>query len=269
MKCDNIREKFPDFLTGELEAGAKAEFDAHIATCAACGEELRRLSEIWTKLGVLPAEQPSPALSDRFYTMLEAYKNGLEAEQAKVVRKPKSAFFLRRPWLNRPAFQYAAAAVLLVAGLAGGYGLSRSGGRMSRLAQEIESMRGMMAVSLLQQSSSSERLRGVSYTAQLKKPGQSTLEALIQTLDNDPNVNVRLAAADALYLFASYPEVKDGLIRSLAKQESPLVQSALIDLLVVGRERRAVDALKSLIGGETLQPEIKKKAELGIQQLSF
>lgn len=130
-------------------------------------------------------------------------------------------------------------------------------------------MRGMMAVSLLQQSSSSERLRGVSYTSQLKEPGQGTLDALLQALDNDPNVNVRLAAADALYLFASNPEVKEGLLKSLARQESPLVQSALIDLLVVSREQRAVQALKTLIGGEKLRPEIKKKAELGIQQLSF
>jgi len=95
------------------------------------------------------------------------------------------------------------------------------------------------------------------------------LDALLQALDNDPNVNVRLAAADALYLFASNPEVKEGLLKSLARQESPLVQSALIDLLVVSREQRAVQALKTLIGGEKLRPEIKKKAELGIQQLSF
>jgi len=269
MKCDNVRERFPDYLTGELESKAKAECDAHIAACAACGEELRKLSEIWTKLGVLPAEQPSPALRDRFYTMLEAYKDGLEAEPDQAERKPKFSFMLRQSWLRRPAFQFAAAALLVVAGLAGGYGLSRAGGRVSRLTQEVESMRRTMAVSLLQQPSSSERLRGVSYTSQLKEPGRSMLEALLQTLDNDPNVNVRLAAADALYLFASDPEVKEGLVRSLAKQESPLVQSAVIDLLVVSREQRAVEALKALVGVEKTQPEIKKKAELGIQQLSF
>jgi len=269
MKCENIRDRFPDYLTGDLEPKAKAEFDAHIAACSACGEELRRLSEIWTKLGVLPAEQPSAALRDRFYTMLEGYKDGLEAEQSKAAQKPRFSFSFRQIRLRRPAFQFAAAAVLVVAGLAGGYGLSRSGGRVSRLSREVESMRGMMAVSLLQQSSSSERLRGVSYTSQLKEPGQSTLDALLQALDNDPNVNVRLAAADALYLFASNPEVKEGLLKSLARQESPLVQSALIDLLVVSREQRAVQALKTLIGGEKLRPEIKKKAELGIQQLSF
>lgn len=269
MKCENMRERFPDFLTGELESKAKIEFDAHIAACSACSEELRRLSEIWTKLGVLPAEQPSPALRDRFYTMLEAYKTGLETEHETAVQKPKSAFSFRKLWLRGPAFQFAAAALLVVAGLAGGYGLSRAGGRVNRLSQEVESMRRTIAVSLLQQSSSSERLRGVSYTAQLKEPGQGTLVALLQTLDNDPNVNVRLAAADALYLFASYPEVKDGLVKSLARQESPLVQSALIDLLVAGREKRAVEALKTLIGGDKLHPDIKKKAELGIQQLSL
>ena len=269
MKCEDIRDRFPDYLTGDLDPKAKAEFDPHIAACAACGEELRRLSEVWTKLGVLPAEQPSAGLRDRFYVMLEAYKDGLAAEPAKTSPRPKLSFSLQRLWARRPALQFAAAAVLVIAGLAGGYALSRSGGRVSRLSKEVDSMRRMMAVSLLQQSSSSERLRGVSFTSQLKEPGQGTLTALLQALDTDPNVNVRLAAADALYLFASFPEVKEGLLKSLARQESPLVQSALIDLLVASRELRAVEALKTLIGGEKLRPEIKKKAELGIQQLSF
>ena len=140
---------------------------------------------------------------------------------------------------------------------------------MARLDKEVDDMRQIAAVSLLQQSSAMERLRGVSVGAQLKQPGKNMLDALLQTLDGDPNVNVRLAAVDALYLFASNPDVKEGILQSLTRQESPSVQTALIDLLVEIRERRAVDALKSLIGNEKIVPEVKKKAEFGIQQLSF
>jgi len=271
MKCENIREKFPDFLTGDLEAKAKSEFDAHLAACVTCGEELHRLSETWTKLGVLPAERPSGALRDRFYTMLEAYKEALAEEKGKgqEARKARFSFSFERFWPRRPAFQFAAAAVLMMAGIAGGYLISGSGGRLARLHQEVEDMRRTAAVSLLQQPSPVERLRGVSFSSQLKEPGKNTLETLLQTLDGDPNINVRLAAVDALYLFSSYPEVKEGILRSLSRQESPLIQSALIDLLVDIRERRAVDALKALIGNEKLRPEVKKKAEFGIQQLGF
>jgi len=269
MKCENARERFPDFLSGDLKPEAKAELDAHIAACAACGEELRGLGEIWTKLGVLPQEQPSTAVRDKFYTMLEAYKDGLEAKKGKSPSRAGFFFSLGRIWMLRPALPIAAAAVLIIVGLAGGFALSGSGGRVAKLQKDIDDMRRITAVSLLQESSPSERLRGLSYTSQIKEPGATTLDLLLQTLDGDPNVNVRLAAADALYLFSSKPEVKEGILRSLSRQESPVVQSALIDLLVDIRERRAVDALKALLGSEKLRPEIKKKAELGIQQLGL
>jgi len=269
MRCEETKEHFADFLTGELSAKAKSAVEEHIAGCAACGEDLRRLTEIWTKLNVLAVEQPSPALRDRFYTMLEAYKDGVEAEKAR--RTPKKAFriFREHAWLRRPAFQFAAALSLIGIGLAGGFLVKSAGGRTARLQNEINSLRQITAASLLQQASPSERIQGINVSAQLKDPGNNTLGALLDTLNNDPSVNVRLAAVDALFLFSSHPEVRDGILRSFATQSSPIVQTALIDLLVDIRERRAVDAFKTLMGNDRLLPEVKKRAEAGIQKLSF
>jgi HEAT repeat protein len=87
-------------------------------------------------------------------------------------------------------------------------------------------------------------------------------------LNRDPNVNVRLAAVDALYLFYDHPEVKEGLIHSLAGQTSALVQMSLVNLLVEIRERRAVEALERLIQDQNLNPKVKKRAEMGLTQLS-
>ena len=269
MKCEDIKERMPDFLTGDLDKKAKSEFDAHIARCSACGEELRQLSEIWTKLGVLPMEQPSPALRNRFYTMLEAYKEGFGAEKAAAAPKKKLSFSFGRIWPRRPVFQFAAALVFVVLGITAGYLLRNPRARMSQLHQEVDSMLQIMAVSLLQQPSPSDRIQGASFSSQVKAPTQKTLDTLLQTLNNDPNVNVRLAAVDALYLFSSYPEVKDRIVQSLTKQGSPLIQVALIDLLVGIREKRAVEAFKALIQNEKLNPDVKQKAQLGIQQLSF
>jgi len=269
MKCEDIKERMPDFLTGDLDKKAKSEFDAHITHCSTCGEELRQLSEIWTKLGVLPMEQPSPALRNRFYTMLEAYKEGLGSEKAAAEPKKKFSFSLGRLWYRRPAFQFAAALVFVVLGVLAGYFLRNPQYQLAVLHQEVDSMRQIMAVSLLQQPSPSDRIQGASFTSQVKAPTQKTLDTLLQTLNNDPNINVRLAAVDALYLFSSSPEVKDRIVRSLAGQKSPMVQVALIDFLVGIREKRAVDAFKALIQNEKLNPDVKQKAEFAIQQLSF
>jgi hypothetical protein len=61
--------------------------------------------------------------------------------------------------------------------------------------------------------------------------------------------------------------VRQGLIQSLSRQTSPLVQIALIDLIVELREKRATEALKELMTAEKINNEVKLRAEWGIQQL--
>lgn len=272
MKCEDIRNRLPEALTGEMESTERASFDAHIADCGACGIELRRLSETWTRLGVLPTARPSAALSDRFYALLEAEK--ARTAEAPVIsglaRRWKSLFESVR--LPRLAFHFGLGFTLLVAGIGGGFLLGTRGqanGRIADLSREVQDMRQSMALTLLGQSSSSERLRGVGYSERVGDPAPQTIEALLRTLDSDSSVNVRLAAADALYLFAKNPAVKDGIVRSLPGQESPIVQVALIDLLVDIRERRAVDSLRVLVGKSTLDPAVRKQAENGIRQLTL
>ena len=116
---------------------------------------------------------------------------------------------------RRPAYQLALAFVLIVAGLGSGYLLnvrSRSNARfeVATLKQEVDDMRRTVAVSLLKQASPSERLMGVSWSSRIDRPGDEIIAALLETLDHDSNVNVRLAAVDALYLFYGHREVKDG-----------------------------------------------------------
>jgi len=270
MTCDDARAHLPDFLTGELSATAKNSVDAHLAVCGACAEEFHKVSETWMKLGVLPVEQPSAALRDRFYTMLEAYKEGLDARTAD--RKAEKAFSIREffSW-KRPAFRFAAAAALLFVGLAGGLFVGRSGAfneKFARLERQVDDMRQTTALSLLRQPSSSERLLGVSYSEQMRAPGEQTLTALFRILDTDPSVNVRLAVVDALFLFAKDDRVKDGLVASLGRQESPLVQVALIDLLTEAREQKAVDALKALIADDKIHPDVREKAKQGVKNLT-
>jgi hypothetical protein len=262
-----------DYLAGELDEKMLSEAQRHLAGCTGCREELESLSAIWTKLGVLPKEQPSPALRSRFYDMLEAYKEGLGKTGIPARIYQSVSIWLSRLMPRRPAHQFALALVLIVAGLGSGYLLnirSRSAARseVASLKQEVDEMRRTVAVSLLKQASPSERLMGVSWSARLERPGDEIIAALLETLDHDRNVNVRLAAVDALYLFYDRPEVKEGLVHSLARQTSPLVQLSLIDLLVGIRERQAAEALERLIQDEKLNPKVKKRAELGLTQLS-
>jgi hypothetical protein len=269
MNCDNIKDQFADYLTGDIEPAAMDEIRAHIAACEPCRAEIESLSAVWTKLGVLPQEQPSGRLRANFYAMLEDAKKAAEKESA--AREPGR---FRTLWTDfwafrKPVYALSFSMALLCVGIGTGYLLKTGpgGGSVAAMRQELQDMRQTIALSMMEKTSAAERIEGVSWSAQVEKPTARTLEALIRTLNEDTNVNVRLAAVDALYLFRGNPGVKDNLVRSLAKQDSPLVQVALIDLLVEIRERRAADALKKLIGNVKLNPEVKQHAELGLKQI--
>jgi HEAT repeat protein len=101
----------------------------------------------------------------------------------------------------------------------------------------------------------------------VQDPDPSLIAALLDTLDNDPSVNVRLSAVDALYLFSGREQVKAALSASLARQTSPLVQIALIDLLVSLKEKQAATALKKLLNDKKIMPEVQQRAQLGISRI--
>lgn len=268
MRCEQIKEKFPDFLVGELDQKSMDEIQSHLVECPSCREEMENLSALWTKLGVLPEERPSKSLRQRFYGMLEEYKEEMGHERpVQHLRRFFSSLF-ERSWVRRPALQLGFSFLLLLIGLAIGY-LARTGNQNAELRHELQGMRQMLAVSLLEQRSSIQRLKGVSLSYDLKEPNPQTIDALLDTLDSDPSINVRLAAVDALYLFYDYPSVREGVVRSLSKQTSPLVQMALVDLLVTMQERQALESFKKLIQANELDPGVKQKLERGIQELSF
>ncbi len=267
MNCDKAIERFVDYLAGELSPAERREVDDHLAVCPACADELRGLSETWTKLGVLPMERPSPGLRSRFYEMLETSRREIAEEERAEKRRQRA----ETGWFRRPAFQLGAAAAVLAFGVLAGLGLGRLGGggqsSLAALNQEVQDMRQTLAVSLLKQDSPFARLEGVGLSRDLTAPKPDFVEALFQTLDNDPNVNVRLAVVDALYLYSNRPGVRERVLRSLDGQQSPIVQAALIDLLVGMRERRAVESLKRLIQDQTINPQIRQRAQQGIAKL--
>lgn len=272
MTCQNIKDMFPDFLTGELDQQTQEMVQRHLVTCDSCRTEIENLSAIWTKLGVIPDEEPSSEVRTRFYTMLEAYKQGMTKEKQPSFMKKVLNGILENVWPKRPVFQLSVAFVFLCVGLAAGIFLSsqgQNGAQLAALQNEFQDVQQTLAIALLDRPSASERLKGVNLSSRMDSPDSKTLDALLFTLDNDPNVNVRLAAVDALYLFHDFPQVKQGLLQSLEKQASPLVQVALIDLIVNMRERKAVEALRTLLQNEKLNPDVKHYAEQGLQQLSF
>jgi hypothetical protein len=169
--------------------------------------------------------------------------------------------------------QFALALILLVAGyLVGRYvrpaETQLPDPEIAQLRTELRDMREMVVLSLIQQQSASERLKGVSWSNQIEQPDSPVLTALLDTLMHDSNVNVRLACIDALRKFGEQQVVRRGLLTAFDRQESPLVQIALIDLVVELKETESVGALRKLADDVTVNDIVRQRARWGLEQLS-
>ena len=269
MKCDRIREMFADDWAGALDSDDKAAFELHLAGCEACREERERLTQLWTGLATIPLEEPRPESRQRFYSMLEGYRHGLGGSQS--AQQWSLAERLAGVLRLRPAFQLGLGMLLLICGFVAGYLMrsARNGHEeIAGLRAEVHEMRQMVTISLLKQQSASERLKGVSWSTQVTRPDPEFLSTLIHTLNYDSNVDVRLAAVDSLARFAGYPAVRRDLIKSLPRQDSPLVQISLIDLLVQLHEHQSIDVLKQLVNDDNQDPQVRDRAKWGLQRLS-
>jgi HEAT repeat protein len=128
-------------------------------------------------------------------------------------------------------------------------------------------MRQLVALSLLQQQNASERLKGVTWSYRVDQSDTEVLSALLYTVNHDQNVNVRLAAVDALHAFADSPVVRKGLLQAIRKQESPMVQVALIDALADLRDVHAVSALQTMARDPEANPAVRERAKWALGKL--
>jgi hypothetical protein len=283
MNCHEAREKFPEYFFSGVKDHPEA-LRAHLAACPACTDEAERLRLLWTKLGWIPDQAPSPALRAGFEAVLAGYRRGLEAagEAAPAARWTSLVTGWYQAFLRRPVLQAALAMALVAVGvLAGARLLARpapagADPAVVALREEIGRLRQSMALSLLEQQSPSERLRGVSWTRRVGSPSPEIIAALLRALRFDPNVNVRLATLEVLKSFGDQQPVRDGLLEALTEKSSaratpsgePLVKISLIDSLVDLRERQALDVIRAVAEDQEAHPAVRQRAAKAAQELA-
>ncbi len=268
MNCQEAQAAAVDLLSGALEPAGVARVAAHLEACPACRAEAEDLRDLWGALGRLGEQLPGPGLRTRFYAALGEAGGGTSPR-----RRDRSNW---RAWLDSPRPACAAlvprlawAAAALAAGTLLGFGLGRRGaesGEMYALRREVASLNQMVTLSMLQLDSASERLRAVSLARGAAESDQRIADALLETVMRDPNVNVRLAALDALDALADRPAVAAELLAALPGQPSPLVQIALVDLLLEAGGPTTRQALTALADEERLDPAVRGHLRRRLEQ---
>lgn len=273
MSCEYTKGRLTEWLNNNLEKNEQMEVNRHLAECVSCQEEFAADRQIWDSMAKIRIPEPREAMRTNFYTMLDEFK---EAEKVAARFSFQSMMesirgFVLPQWTVQVGFS------LLLVGLGWVIGNRTSRAKVDAvayqqkieaLAGQVQDMKSTMMLSLLENPSATERLRAVSYTSEITEADDRVLEALFTTLNNDPNVNVRLVTLEALTQYAGNASVREGLVKSLALQDSPMVQVALADVMVKLQEKRSVKALKTLLQKEDLNDLVKVKIEQTIKDLS-
>jgi hypothetical protein len=264
--CEHVRELMAGAWMNDLSEASAAELHQHLAGCAACAAEMEALGGMWEKLGDLPAPEPSLELRVRWEQTLASL-----TPSRQIHRPAHQQSWWQNIWPANPAWQMAIAGLCLAIGLGAGaylqYG-STERDEVAKLREEVASTKEMVAVSLLQQQSATERLRGVDYSTSMSAMEPQVVTALIQRVNRDPNVNVRLAAIDALGKVANESQVRQSMQEALPQQDSPMVQAALIDYLVQAHDRNAVSTIRDLVARPDLNPTVRDRATYAVRQLN-
>ena len=169
-------------------------------------------------------------------------------------------------WLLR----IAAGLALLIVGFSGGWLFQSKSGAVASSEEKAPSADfiNVLAFEKMGETSASERIQAVNQSYELSEASENITQTLVNTLNFDPNVNVRLAACQALLHFQNEPGVSDALIRSLTVQNDPNVQISLIEALVSIKEKRAADQFRQLMQNKEVLEAVRVRAESGLGQLT-
>ncbi len=256
MEREKIQKLLFKYNSGKAGDAEIRELEALIADGHVRLDEIEDFEKLERNIVAMEMPEPSTSLNDRFYKML--------GDEKKAAEPRWKAAFNWNDIMPRLAF----AAVTLLVGLTVGYLLrspAQKDQQIEALGQEIGQLKEMMMLSMLEKESATDRLKAVNLTQSMDQASVKVTEALLQTLNNDENVNVRLAALDALKPFTRDSKIREALIHSIAQQKSPLVQVALAELMVALQEKAAIGELEKILKDSETPSDIKKKIQESIQ----
>ena len=138
---------------------------------------------------------------------------------------------------------------------------------LSQVQDEMRELKQIVMLNMLKQNSPSERIKGVNYSYEMEEADPKIIEALVQTLNEDENTNVRLAAANALFALKDDPKVKTALIASLKNQDDPVIQISLINMMIAMKEKKAKKHIEEFLNNEHIPPKVKEKIRENLKDI--
>ncbi len=263
MECRNIQNLMIDFIDGNISGDMKEQIEKHLLVCKTCRDEHMKIKHLQDDLKLIEDEVPSEKMKSNFYAMLEQEKKQLKRNKISKEEHRETKH------LGRNFMKYAATTIILVSiGFLLGQQMQLRNSNQEEIAllrQELNEMQQNFSMASLTNSTASQRLKAVNTISDQIKPDDKMINTLISTLMNDENVNVKMAAANALAKYPENKKVRDVLIESLQNEEDPALQITLIGILTQIQDKRAKNAFQNILQNDHTIPVVKQQAEEGLK----
>lgn len=260
MDKNKLESLLIDYIDGKLNTIDRQHVEQELTTnpdAYALYEQLREVLEVMDRSeSLVPSDKMKTTFAQRLEEEIDSSRGTIRGKTVSL-----------NPWWYRVA---AAVAFVAVGGWVG-YFISQQrqqSAEVAALKKQMEETQQFIVSKLDDVHSPGNRILGVHAAYEIKDPGHDIVDALIKVMNDDPNSNVRLAAVEALARFHNEPKVRNELIKGLSTQTDPVVQMALIQLMVQMKEKAAVKPLQKLTEDESVLPAVKDEAYAGVVRLS-
>lgn len=258
MEFQELENKLIDYLDDALTLEQRVEVEKQLENSAELRQTLDELKTVMQGMEAAEELKPTSNLKNNFDQFLQKEIDKQSGGEANIVAIKKT-----NSSQTKFLFQIAAAAAILIMGVFIGKNLGGEAQIPETAIADLEERLKSQMLELLEDKSTSGRIKAVNISYELK-PNDEIVEALIQSMNIDKSINVRIAAMEALSHFGNDPNVRTALCESLGIQTNPMIQLSLIKVLVNLKEKQAVEYFEKIIEKESTTPEVKDEAQMGI-----
>jgi len=254
-------------LTNNDSSELSAEMQSYLNGNKQLQEELLFIEQFWTN-DIKPPVMPSDKLDANFYQMLFSAQSALHetTQQQNEYSSPEKKRALSlidtvKSWLMpKHIAQFATLTLVFVLGLNVNQAPNNdiNNATYSGLQQDISSLTTVLAMSMLQKDSASERLSGVAYSRQTDLSNPLLVEQLIALLARDKSTSVRLAIINSLSQLKSFASAELQLLTLAIQEKNLLVQIELCRLLLNYGSADIKKSLTEQTNQQLLKPEVRE-----------
>lgn len=248
ITCEEVKINLPEYIDRKLDETTYEAIRSHLEGCDSCRQLHSELSSFLTYMDAFPQPEAPEGMKEEFMELAAAQRI---PEQHKTLVIPM--------WMK-----VAAMVVLFFATYQVGYRVGSGKGEIAsnQLATQLHEQKQEVLLASLRDYTGPQKIEAVYNISKSGHASNDLINALVYTMNSDKNVNVRLAAINALSEMMDKNErVKTELIRSLTVQENSLLQISLIQVLTESGVKEAKDEIESMTNSETTDESVKAFAK--------